>query len=103
MGLFLKEYLFYDVILPKLETERNEKGLEKLALPKCFYAHPDPGVLVMNNLKDDEFEMLKDKPSNLRKLRQDDNIILFIKCLASLHASTYSALQKNSPFWLFPL
>merc|ERR1711992_377219 len=40
MRLFLKEYLFYGVILPKLSIERSEKGLEKLAIPKCFYAHP---------------------------------------------------------------
>jgi len=88
MGLFVKEYVFYNDILPKLEIERKERCLEKLSIPKCFHAHPDPGVLVMKNLKDDGFEMVKNKST-------DDNIILFLKSLASLHASTYHLMEQT--------
>ena len=53
-GIFEKEYLLYGVILPILSRERKDKGLKKLPIPQCFYAHLDPGVLVMINLKEME-------------------------------------------------
>ena len=49
-GMFEKEYLLYGFILPILSRERENKGLKKLPIPQCFYAHPDPDVLVMINL-----------------------------------------------------
>merc|ERR1712241_1056880 len=89
MGLFVKEFLFYGVILPIIEKERITKGLESLSIPRCFYVHPDPGVLVMNNLKDMGFDLLKNRPRNSSTNFQDNEIILFMKSLASLHASTH--------------
>ena len=93
--MFSKECLFYDVILPKLQIERSKRGLEKLPIPKCFFANPDPGAVIMNNLKDDGFEMLKNKPEKFRRLYQEDHIILFLKLLASLHASTYHLIDQT--------
>ena len=34
MKLFVKEFLFYGVILPVIEKERTTKGLESLSIPK---------------------------------------------------------------------
>ena len=95
MGLFYKECLFYGVIMPLLEKERKLKGLGNLAIPKCFYTHPDPGVLVMKNLKDDSFDLRKNQPQNMSKKLQEDAIILFMKSLASFHASTHHLVEKT--------
>jgi hypothetical protein len=95
MGLFLKECLFYGVIMPLLETERKLKGLGNLAIPKCFYTHPDPGVLVMKNLKDDSFDLRKNQPENTSKNLQEDATILFMKSLASFHASTHHLVKQK--------
>ena len=95
MGLFYKECLFYGVIMPLLEKERNLKGLGNLAIPKCFYTHPDPGVLVMKNLKDDSFDLRKNQPENMSKNLQEDAITLFMKSLASFHASTHHLVKKT--------
>ena len=95
MGLFLKEYLFYGVIMPLLEKERKIKGLGNLAIPKCFYTHPDPGVLVMNNLKDDSFDLRKNQPESMSKNLHEDATILFMKSLASFHASTHHLVEQT--------
>jgi len=94
MRLFNKECDFYGVILPLLEKERKLKGLDDLAIPKCFYAHPDPGVLVMNNLKDNSFDLLKQNSLG-NGTSQEEQIIIFIKALASLHASTHHLIEQN--------
>ena len=94
MKLFVKEFLFYGAILPIIEKERITKGLESLSIPKCFYVHPDPGVLVMNNLKDMGFDLLKNHPRNSSTNFQDNEIILFMKSLASLHASTHHIIEQ---------
>ena len=95
MGLFRKESRFYWVIIPLIEKERKLKGLGNLAIPKCFYAHPDPGVLVMKNLKDDGFDLRKNQPEIMSKISQEDATILFMKALASLHASTHHLIEQT--------
>ena len=95
MGLFLKECLFYGEIMPLLEKERKVKELGNLAIPKCFYANSDPGVLVMKNLKDDCFDLCKNQPKSMSKISQEDANILFLKSLASLHASTHHLVEQT--------
>ena len=93
MGLFKKESRFYGVIIPLIEKERKLNRLGNLAVPKCFYAHPDPGVLVMKNLKDDGFDLRKNQPEYM--FSQEDATILFMKALASLHASTHHLIEQT--------
>ena len=95
MGLFLKESRFYGVIIPLIEKERKLNRLGNLAVPKCFYAHPDPGVLVMKNLRDDGFDLRKNQQKNMSKISQEDATILFMKALASLHASTHHLVEQT--------
>ena len=78
-----------------LGTRCYVKGLGNLAIPKCFYTHPDPGVLVMKNLKDDGFDLQKNQPENMSKISQEDATILFMKALASLHASTHQLVEQT--------
>ena len=92
-GIFEKEYLLYGVILPTLSRERETKGLKKLPIPQCFYAHPDPGVLVMNNLKEMGFDLLKNQEKGLSKGLEGEEIQLYLKSLASFHASTHHMIQ----------
>ena len=92
-GIFEKEYLLYGVILPILSRERENKGLKKLPIPRCFYAHPDPGVLVMINLKEMGFDLLKNQAKGLSKGLEGEEIQLYLKSLASFHASTHHMIQ----------
>ncbi len=66
LGIFEKEYLMYAMILPKVQKAREEHNLKAIKLPKCYYADPDPGKLVMENLKDNEFQMIKSKENGIK-------------------------------------
>ena len=92
-GIFEKEYLLYEVILPILSRERKNKGLKELPIPRCFYAHPDPGVLVMINLKEMGFDLLKNQAKGLSKGLEGEEIQFYLKSLASFHASTHHMIQ----------
>ena len=85
--------------MPLLEKERKVKGLKNLAIPKCFYAHPEPGVLVMKNLKDDFFDLRKNQPKSMSHISQDVANIVFMKSLSSLHASTHHLVQQKGIQW----
>ncbi len=49
----------YDDLLPAFNELRAEVGLEPLKSPKCYYASPDPNVIIMENLKLKDFVMRK--------------------------------------------
>ena len=95
MGIFDKEYQLYHVILPMLTKAREEKGLEPLSIPRSFYGHPDPGVLVMNNLKDKGFDLLKNQPEGLARGLQGKEMKLFCQALATFHASTFHLVTTS--------
>ena len=83
----------YGIILPFLSEKRRKKGLEMLPVPKCCYVHPDPGVLIMNNLKESGFDLLKNQPHGISKGLQGEEMQLFLKALARFHASTHHMIQ----------
>ena len=101
LGLFDKEYLAYGIIFPLITKERTNKNLDNLAVPRCFYVHPDPGVLVMNNLKEIGFDLVKNKPNGIQKGLQGQEIILFMKKLANFHASTHHLVQETGGMEIF--
>ena len=49
------------------------------SIPQCFYAHPDPGVLVMHNLKEMGFDLLKNQAKCLSKGLEGEEIKLYLK------------------------
>ncbi len=61
MEIFDKEYFLYSVIIPMANKAREEHGLKPIKVPKCLYAEGDPGILIMNNLKDKGFGLIKSR------------------------------------------
>ena len=58
----------YGVILPKIKKAREEHNMKTLKAPKCYYADLDPGNFIMENLKDNEFQLIKSKENGIRIL-----------------------------------
>ena len=48
--------------LESLKSLEPLKPLKPLAFPKCFYASDDQGLLIMENLKAENFDVVKKKP-----------------------------------------
>jgi hypothetical protein len=65
MGIFEKEYLLYGIILPLIKKAREEKGLKPIQIPESYYCQHEPGVLIMGNLKDSGFDLLKNQKDGL--------------------------------------
>ncbi len=65
MEIFEKEYLLYNDILPRLNQGRVDSNMKPVHVPTCFYSEDDPGVLVMENLKDKGFRLIKSKEDGL--------------------------------------
>ncbi len=64
---------------------RKEKKLKTIKIPKCWYAECDPGILVMENLKDKGFGLINDSKQGFAK----DEMKAFLEALGEFHASTY--------------
>jgi hypothetical protein len=62
MKCFEHETQSYTYLIPKLQELRSMKSLKPLAFPKCFYASDDQGLLIMENLKAENFDVAKKKP-----------------------------------------
>ena len=95
MGIMEKEYLFYVEIMNQANELRTKMRLEPLAIPRCLYGVPDPGVLVMNNLKDIGYDLIKNRTGGLIRGLQDHDLTLFLQALASFHATTYQLVQES--------
>ena len=95
MGIMEKEYLFYVEIMNQANELRTKMRLEPLAIPRCLYGVPDPGVLVMNNLKDLGYDLIKNRTGGLIRGLQDHDLTLFLQALASFHATTYQLVQES--------
>ena len=49
----------YSTIIPRLQALRKQHGLEQLiSFPKCFYASLAKGIIVLEDLKRQNYEML---------------------------------------------
>ena len=95
MGIMEKEYLFYVEILGQANELRSKMKLKSLAIPKCLYGLPDPGVLIMNNLKDLGYDLIKNQTGSKMRGLQDEDLTLFLQALASFHASTFQIIQES--------
>ena len=95
MGIMEKEYLFYIEILEQANEKRRKLRLKSLAVPKCLFGLPDPGVLIMNNLKDLGYDLVKNQTGSKMRGLQDEDLTLFLQALATFHASTYQIMQES--------
>jgi hypothetical protein len=53
-------------MIPNLQKLREEKNLKPLAFPKCFYASTEESLILLENIKLQNFEVVEKKPE--RKL-----------------------------------
>ena len=66
MKSFEHETQAYTYLIPKLQELRASRRLKLLAFPKCFYASNAEALLIIENLKVQNFEVIRKKPE--RKL-----------------------------------
>ncbi len=62
MKSFEHEAQTYNYLIPKLQELRASRRLKPLAFPKCFYASVDESLLILENLKAQNFDVLRKKP-----------------------------------------
>ncbi len=62
MKAFDREVQAYTYTIPKLQVKRSEKNLKPLPFPKCFYASAKDELLILENLKAQNFVILPKKP-----------------------------------------
>jgi len=67
MKAFEQEGRTYTWFIPNLQKLREEKNLNLLAFPKCFYASAEDSLILLENLKVQNFEVVVKKPE--RKLQ----------------------------------
>ncbi len=67
MKAFEQEGRTYTWLIPNLQKVREEKNLKPLAFPKCFYASTEDSLILLENLKVQNFEVVVKKPE--RKLQ----------------------------------
>jgi hypothetical protein len=62
MKVFEQEGKTYTWLIPQLQKMREEKGLKRLAFAKCFYASAEDTLIILENLKVVNFEVVAKKP-----------------------------------------
>ena len=100
----------YGVVLPKIKKAREEHNLKPMKVPKCYYADLDPGNFVMENLKDNQFQLIKSKDNGktcvtslftylnchaFSKGMDEGEVKAFIEALAEFHASMYFLMVQH--------
>ena len=62
MKAFDQETRTYNFLIPHLQKLRHQKNLKPLAFPKCFYGSAEKELLLMENLKVQNYEVVLKKP-----------------------------------------
>jgi len=62
MKIFDKETETYTYLIPKLQEIRSHKSLKPLAFAKCFYASAKDELLILENMKAQNFVVIRKKP-----------------------------------------
>ncbi len=63
---FDQETRAYNFLIPKLQEVRTSMNLKPLAFARCFYASAENELIIMENLKIQNFQVVQKKPE--RKL-----------------------------------
>ena len=70
MKAFEQEGMAYTWLIPILQKLRKEKGLKPLAFAKCFYASAEESLLILENLKVINYEVVVKKPERKKKSQE---------------------------------
>ncbi|XP_053690784.1 uncharacterized protein LOC128739330 [Sabethes cyaneus] len=99
IGMFEREALMFNNVLPAWKTFQAERGLFEKAgfwhAPECYYAHCDPdkleGVIIMEDLRETNFRML-----NKLQAVNEDHVRLLMEKLGKMHALSF-AMRDQAP------
>ena len=69
MKTFEHEGRAYMWLIPEMQKVRAERNLKPLAFPKCYYSSPEDAILVLENVKSKNYEVVEKKPE-----RKIDNL-----------------------------
>ena len=61
LEFFDRECHMYEVILPMIAKAREDHQLKPVKVPECFYTEDNPGIMIMENLKDQGFGGIESK------------------------------------------
>ena len=78
MKVFEQEARAYTWLIPEMQKTREGKKLKPLAVPKCLYASVEDQLILLDNLKDENYEVVLKKPE--RKLHFRGQSYNFIYC-----------------------
>jgi hypothetical protein len=67
MKVFDQETRAYTWLIPEMQKTRKRKQLKPLTVPKCFYASVEEQLILLENLKGENYEVVLKKPE--RKLQ----------------------------------
>ena len=62
MKIFERETLTYTYLIPKLQEIRSQKSLKPLAFAKCFYGSAKDELLILENMKAQNYVVIQKKP-----------------------------------------
>jgi Ecdysteroid kinase-like family len=62
MRTFEKEGRAYMWLIPEMQKVRAQRNLKPLAFPKCFYSSADDAILILENAKSLNYEVVEKKP-----------------------------------------
>ena len=64
MKAFEQEGRSYTWLIPSFQKLRKEKHLKPLAFPKCFYSSVEDSLLLLENMKKQNYEVVEKKPEH---------------------------------------
>ena len=62
MKAYEQESRAYTWLIPALQKSRDEKKLKPLAFPKCLYSSVEDSILILENMKEQNFQVVEKKP-----------------------------------------
>ena len=85
--MFRTEVDFYSKLKPSIDRVVKDPS-HKITAPACYYANEEAGVIVMENLKTEGFDIM-DKADGL----DIPHLKMVLELLAKFHATSYHFLQ----------
>jgi Ecdysteroid kinase-like family len=70
MESFQQEGRCYLWLIPQVQAMRAQKNLKPLAFPKCFYISSEDSILILENMKAQNFDVI---PKKLERKNFDDS------------------------------
>ena len=62
MKAYEQESRAYTWLIPALQKSRDEKNLKPLAFPKCLYSSVEDSILILENMKEQNYQVVEKKP-----------------------------------------